>query len=185
MMSLSGCNPIIIQRRSVYKCIHAYSVAVVSDSLRTHSLWSARLLCLQDFSGRNTGVGCHFLLQGIFLIQGWNPHLPFSCTGRQFSITEPPGKSILNRVWAFSIYNFIHIWQAKVQMWKQHISKYADRELETHLRFLRSDSGSERGRLRSSLLYLEHVSLLCFIKYCASKYNFFWERIPPLSHIKQ
>ena len=28
-----------------------------------------RLLCPWDFSG-NTGVGCHFLLQRIFLIQG-------------------------------------------------------------------------------------------------------------------
>ena len=27
------------------------------------------------FPGRNTGVGCHFLLQGIFLIQGSNPCL--------------------------------------------------------------------------------------------------------------
>jgi len=26
--------------------------------------------------GKNTGVGCHFLLQGIFLTQGWNPGLP-------------------------------------------------------------------------------------------------------------
>ena len=25
---------------------------------------------------KNTGVGCHFLLQGIFLPQGSNPHLP-------------------------------------------------------------------------------------------------------------
>ena len=25
-----------------------------------------------DFSGKNTGVGCHFLLQGIFLDQGLN-----------------------------------------------------------------------------------------------------------------
>ena len=25
--------------------------------------------------GKNTGVGCHALLQGIFLTQGWNPHL--------------------------------------------------------------------------------------------------------------
>ena len=25
--------------------------------------------------GKNTGVDCHFLLQGIFLIQGLNPHL--------------------------------------------------------------------------------------------------------------
>ena len=28
-----------------------------------------------DFPGKNTGVGCHFLLQGIFLTQGANPHL--------------------------------------------------------------------------------------------------------------
>ena len=27
------------------------------------------------FSGKNTGVGCHFLLQGIFLTQGSNPGL--------------------------------------------------------------------------------------------------------------
>ena len=28
-----------------------------------------------DFPCKNTGVGCHFLLQGIFLTQGANPHL--------------------------------------------------------------------------------------------------------------
>ena len=28
-----------------------------------------------DFPGKNTGVGCHFLLQGIFLTQGSNPCL--------------------------------------------------------------------------------------------------------------
>ena len=28
-----------------------------------------------DSPGKNTGVGCHVLLQGIFLIQGLNPHL--------------------------------------------------------------------------------------------------------------
>ena len=27
------------------------------------------------FPDKNTGVGCHFLLQGIFPNQGWNPHL--------------------------------------------------------------------------------------------------------------
>ena len=32
----------------------------------------ARLLCLWDFAGKNTGVGCYFLLQGIFSIQGLN-----------------------------------------------------------------------------------------------------------------
>ena len=29
-----------------------------------------------DFPGKNTGVGCHFLLQGIFPTQGSNLHLP-------------------------------------------------------------------------------------------------------------
>ena len=28
-----------------------------------------------DSSGKNTGMGCHVLLQGIFLTQGSNPHL--------------------------------------------------------------------------------------------------------------
>ena len=32
----------------------------------------ARLLCLWDSPGKNTGVGCHFLLQGIFLAQESN-----------------------------------------------------------------------------------------------------------------
>ena len=27
------------------------------------------------FSGKNTAVGCHFLLQGVFLMQGSNPRL--------------------------------------------------------------------------------------------------------------
>ena len=33
------------------------------------------LLCPWDSSGENTGVGCRFLLQGIFLTQGLNPCL--------------------------------------------------------------------------------------------------------------
>ena len=28
-----------------------------------------------DFPGKNAGVGCHFLVQGIFSTQGWNPCL--------------------------------------------------------------------------------------------------------------
>ena len=31
--------------------------------------------CPWNFPGKNTGVGCHFILQGIFLIQGSNPRL--------------------------------------------------------------------------------------------------------------
>ena len=32
----------------------------------THGLKPARLLCPWDSPGKNTGVGCHALLQGIF-----------------------------------------------------------------------------------------------------------------------
>ena len=34
------------------------------------------LLHPRDFLGKSTGVGCHFLLQGIFPTQGSNPGLP-------------------------------------------------------------------------------------------------------------
>ena len=53
-----------------------WSHLVVSNSLQPHGLQSTRLLGPWDFPGKNTGVGCHFLLQGIFLTQGSNPGLP-------------------------------------------------------------------------------------------------------------
>ena len=34
-----------------------------------------RLLCLWNFPGKNTGVGCHFLLQGFFPPQGMSSQL--------------------------------------------------------------------------------------------------------------
>ena len=37
----------------------------------------SRLLHPWDFPGKSTGVGCHFLLQGIFPTQGSNPGLPY------------------------------------------------------------------------------------------------------------
>ena len=43
--------------------------------LQPHVLQPARLLCPWDFPGKNTGVGCHALLQGIFPTQGSNPRL--------------------------------------------------------------------------------------------------------------
>ena len=49
------------------------------NSVQPNGLWLARLLCPWDPPGKKTEVGCHALLQGIFLIQGLNPcllHLP-------------------------------------------------------------------------------------------------------------
>ena len=49
--------------------------SVVSNSLLLHGLETARLLCLWNFLGKNTGAGCHFLLLGIFRTQRPNLHL--------------------------------------------------------------------------------------------------------------
>ena len=45
--------------------------------------------------GKNTGVGCHFLLQGIFPTQGSNPHLLCLLTWQVGSFPPaPPGKQV-------------------------------------------------------------------------------------------
>ena len=44
----------------------------MSKSVQSYGLQPARLLCRWDSPGENTGVGCHALLQGIFLTQGSN-----------------------------------------------------------------------------------------------------------------
>ena len=41
----------------------------------TWTIKPTRLLCPWDLPGKNTGVGCHFLLQGRFLTQESNPNL--------------------------------------------------------------------------------------------------------------
>ena len=49
--------------------------SVVSDSLQPHGLRSTTLLCPWYFPSKNTGVGYHFLLQGVFPTQVLNPGL--------------------------------------------------------------------------------------------------------------
>ena len=53
-------------------------VPLVAKSGRTLAApWTVarQVLCPWDSPGKNTGVGCHFRLQGIFLTQGSNPYL--------------------------------------------------------------------------------------------------------------
>ena len=54
-----------------------------------------RLLCPWDFPGKNTGVGSHSLLQGIFPTQESNLGLPHWQVDSLLS--EPPGKPHLPR----------------------------------------------------------------------------------------
>ena len=52
-----------------------WSCSVISNSLWTHGLYPTTFLCPWDLPGKSTGVGCHFLLQRIFLTQGSIPGL--------------------------------------------------------------------------------------------------------------
>ena len=52
------------------------SVTVMSSSLWPRGLQPARLLGPRGSPDKNTGLGCHFFLQGIFPTQGSNPGLP-------------------------------------------------------------------------------------------------------------
>jgi len=66
---------------------------VMSDSLWSYGLQSARLLCLWDSPGKNTGVGFHALLQGIFPTQGSNMYLLHLVHWQVGSLPlAPPGK---------------------------------------------------------------------------------------------
>ena len=62
-------------RRSSSKQSKYVSCSVMSDLLQPHGLQPSRFLCPWKSPGKNTGVGCDFLLQGIFLTQGLNPCL--------------------------------------------------------------------------------------------------------------
>ena len=58
--------------------------------LRPHGLEPTRILCSWDFPGKNTGAGCHFLLQGNLPSPGMEPASPALAGG--FCTTEAPGK---------------------------------------------------------------------------------------------
>ena len=69
MSLMWGCHKCCRHIKIVLRTIRAVCYCLVAKSCPT------RHLCPWDFPGKNTGVGCHFLLQGIFLTQGLNPCL--------------------------------------------------------------------------------------------------------------
>ena len=54
-----------------------------------------RLLCPWNFPGKNTGVGCYFLLQGIFLTKGSNLNLLSSALAGGFFTKSATWKCIV------------------------------------------------------------------------------------------
>ena len=77
-------------------CAHACTHAKLLQScltLQPCGLQPARFLCLWDSPGKKTGVGCHALLQGIFLTQELNLCLLCLLHWQTVSLPlVPPGK---------------------------------------------------------------------------------------------
>ena len=85
-------------------CCHCCCLVVKSCLTPTHRLLPARLLCPWDFPGKNTGVGCHFHLQGIFLTQESNPcflhwQMGSLLLSYQFSSVQSSHSIMYNSLW--------------------------------------------------------------------------------------
>ena len=71
---LRKCALAQMNKKYIYLCNKCSSLSlcavlsrsVVSNSLQSYGLSPSRLLCPGDSLGKNTGVGCHALPQGIF-----------------------------------------------------------------------------------------------------------------------
>ena len=94
----------------------------MSDSLWPHGLLPTRLLCPWDSPGKNTGVSCHFLLQGIFPTQASNlrllcllhwqvDSLPVSHLGNPIKLWPSTFRAVLLGVsWYVTIYYVVSQW---------------------------------------------------------------------------
>ena len=86
--SVISCAPILLKVK--------VKVKLLSRVLLFATLWTVahQATLSMDSLGKNTGVGCHFLLQGIFPTQGLNLHLllcqedalPLSHQGNPFTL---------------------------------------------------------------------------------------------------
>ena len=121
----SSSFPGILQARTLelgcqflLQCTHACWVAsVASYSVRPRGQQPTRLLCPQDSLGKNTGVGCHFLLQNILLhnynynqkinidtLLSWNLQTSFTFPYTSF-ITKESTVFSCHVPWSSSVWN--------------------------------------------------------------------------------
>ena len=78
------------QQREYRKVEFMLSRSVVSNSFAT--LWTIAHQAPWGFPGKNTGTGCHFLLQGSSQPRDWTHICCVSCTAGGFFTAEPLGK---------------------------------------------------------------------------------------------
>ena len=63
-----------------------------------------RLLCPWDVSGKNSGMGCHFLLQGIYPAQAFKP---FSSSMFIYNLFITSGNKIMDKLVRVSLHNVL------------------------------------------------------------------------------
>ena len=74
-------------------CCCCCIASVVSDSVQPHRQQPTRLHCPWDSSGKNTGVGCHFLLQSM-KVKSESEVTPLCPTLSDPMDCSPPGSSV-------------------------------------------------------------------------------------------
>ena len=90
----NGLNPFSLKPVCTRVC---QVTSVVSDSVHPNGLQPTKLLCPWESPGKNTGVDCHALFQGIFLTQGSNPCLLHILHWQAGALPlTPPGKPSLS-----------------------------------------------------------------------------------------
>ena len=104
-------------------CVLAYLVMPNFLWLHVHGI----------FPGKNTRVGCHFLLQGIFLTQGWNPCLICLLLWQADSLPlEPQGslrvsmfnsKSILTKAVSYEKFAYLEALRSILKKGKSDVNK--------------------------------------------------------------
>ena len=77
-----------LMKRCVCVCVRVLSQVWHVWLFALYGPQFARLLCPRDFPGKNTGAGCHFLLQRIFMTQASNSHFLWLLHWRENSLPQ-------------------------------------------------------------------------------------------------
>ena len=127
----------------MYKVYSSVSHSVMSDSLLPHGLYPTRLICLWNSPDKNTGVGCHFLLQGLFLTQGLNPGLPHCrhCRQNPFQLQLQEQIIFMSFLKSYSILPIPYETIKGIKTWRSN--------------FVPQLGGGEGGRKHNTLHFLE------------------------------
>ena len=120
---------------TIFCCVFS----VVSDSATPWTVACQDPLSMEFSRQACWGVGCYFSLQGIFQIQGLNPHLASPALAGRFFTTAPPGK--LKGSWGFQTRwtltdSHQDVSYLKLQKLKSEFQKQQGKNKETAIRLL-------------------------------------------------